>query len=160
MNTMTGGRIGRVRDYIGSQTFMLTYGDGLADVDLKELVAFHRSHRKKATLTAVQTFGRFGALELSGEKQVNAFIEKPKGDNYWINGGFFILEPSIFDYITEGDSTVWEKTPLERLAADGELCAYKHHGFWKPMDHLRDKIELDEMWNGGQAPWKLWRDDA
>lgn len=160
LNTMTGGRIRRVKDYIGDEPFMLTYGDGLSDVNLKTLVSFHQSHHKKATLTAVQTFGRFGALDLAGEMSVKTFIEKPKGDNYWINGGFFVLEPSIFPYITQGDSTIWEKAPLERLALDGELCAYKHHGFWKPMDHLRDKIELDEMWNSGNAPWKLWRDDA
>lgn len=154
LNTMTGGRIKRIQPYIGNKTFMLTYGDGVGNVNIEELLQFHKSHGKYATLTAVQPSGRFGVLELTGN-QVIRFEEKPKGDGAWINGGFFVLEPQIFDYI-EGDETVWEKEPLEKLAKDGQLMAYKHRGFWKPMDTLRDKRELEMLWQSGNPPWKIW----
>jgi glucose-1-phosphate cytidylyltransferase len=153
--TMTGGRVKRVREYIGNEPFLLTYGDGVADVDLKELVAFHRSHGKLATVTSTQPGGRFGALELGGSDQVLGFREKPKGDGAWINAGFFVMEPEVFDYI-DGDETVLEKEPLERLAAGGNLFAFKHGGFWHPMDSIRDKNLLEEFWKGGNAPWKVW----
>ncbi|MCX7738951.1 MAG: glucose-1-phosphate cytidylyltransferase [Hydrogenothermaceae bacterium] len=154
LNTMTGGRIKRVKDYIGNETFMLTYGDGVGDINIVKLLEFHKSHGKYATLTAVQPSGRFGALDLEGDFVKN-FQEKPRGDGSWVNGGFFVLEPEIFDYI-DGDETIWERDPLEKLAIDGQLVAYKHTGFWKPMDTLRDKRELENLWNSGNAPWKIW----
>ncbi len=152
--SMTGGRVKRVAPYLDG-TFMLTYGDGVANVDIRALVDFHRRHGKAATVTSTQPSGRFGALNLDTGDNVLSFQEKPAGDGSWINGGFFVLEPSVLDYI-EGDGTVFEKEPLEGLARDGSLVAYKHHGFWQPMDTLRDKVHLEELWNGGQAPWKLW----
>jgi len=155
IHTMTGGRVKRVQPFVGGETFMLTYGDGVADVDLRNLVAFHRSHGKLVTVTAVQPGGRFGALELSERGEVLAFQEKPKGDDAWINAGFFVMEPGVFDYI-EGDETVLEREPLERLAADGQLAAYLHRGFWQPMDTVRDKNLLESLWQSGKAPWKLW----
>jgi len=155
-NTMTGGRIKRIRDYVGNETFCCTYGDGVSDVDIGRLIAFHHEQGTLATLTAVQPPGRFGVIQLSEERtKVDLFHEKPKGDGAWINSGFFVLEPGIFDYI-EGDDTVWEQEPLRCLAADGQLSAYKHEGFWHPMDTLRDKIVLEEMWQKG-APWKVWQ---
>lgn len=156
LNTMTGGRIKRIKDYIGNETFMLTYGDGVGNLNIKELLDFHKKHGKYATLTAVQPSGRFGALDLE-DIQVKAFKEKPRGDGAWINGGFFVLEPQIFEYI-EGDETIWEKDPLENLAKDEQLMAYKHTGFWKPMDTLRDKRELEVLWQSGNPPWKVWED--
>ena len=156
LNTMTGGRIKRVQKYIGNDTFMLTYGDGVANINIKELLEFHKKHGKFATVTAVQPSGRFGALDLD-ENKVKAFKEKPKGDGAWINGGFFVLEPQIFDYI-KGDETIWERDPLENLAKDGQLMAYRHTGFWKPMDTLRDKRELESLWQSGNPPWKVWDD--
>ncbi len=154
-NTMTGGRIKRVRDYVGDETFCCTYGDGVSDVDIGKLIAFHRAQKTLATLTAVQPPGRFGVIQLSAaQTKVDTFNEKPKGDGAWVNSGFFVLEPGIFDYI-EGDTTVWEQEPLRRLAEDGELSAYKHEGFWHPMDTLRDKVVLEELWQQG-APWKVW----
>jgi glucose-1-phosphate cytidylyltransferase len=156
LDTMTGGRIKRAEKYLNSGTFMLTYGDGLSDIDLNKLAAFHKTHRKSLTMTAVQPEGRFGAMDLDENHKVNHFMEKPKGDGSWINGGFFVCEPSIFQYIDKGDSTIWERTPLEAMAQDGELFAYKHFGFWKPMDMLRDKIQLEELWTKGKAPWKVW----
>src|SRR5450759_2025593 len=153
--TMTGGRIKRVRDYIGDETFMLTYGDGVADVDLTELVAFHRAHGKRATVTAVQPAGRFGAMELGEGDVVRRFQEKPEGEGGWINGGFFVLEPSVLDLV-DGDDVMWEREPIEELATAGELLAYKHRGFWQPMDTLRDKQHLDALWTAGAAPWKTW----
>jgi glucose-1-phosphate cytidylyltransferase len=156
LNTMTGGRIKRIKPFVENQTFMLTYGDGVGNIDIKKLLEFHKSHGKYATLTAVQPSGRFGALHLEGDK-VKEFEEKPKGDGAWVNGGFFVLEPQIFDYI-EGDETIWEKEPLENLAKDGQLMAYKHTGFWKPMDTLRDKRELELLWQSGNPPWKIWED--
>jgi len=153
--SMTGGRVKRVAPYVGSETFMLTYGDGVANVDLAGLVAFHRSHGKLATVTSTQPSGRFGALDISAGGTVTAFQEKPAGDGSWINGGFFVLEPQIFERIA-GDSTIFEKDPLEGLARDGELMAFKHSGFWQPMDTLRDKQHLEELWDGGNTPWKVW----
>ncbi len=158
--TQTGGRILRAKKYLEGGTFMLTYGDGVADINIKELIEFHKKHGKYATVTAVQPSGRFGALELDESNNVIRFKEKPKGDGAWINGGFFVLEPEIFDYINKGDETYWERDPLENLAKDGQLVAYKHYGFWKPMDMLRDKKELEELWNSGKAPWKIWDDDV
>jgi len=156
LHTMTGGRIKRVQRYIGNETFMLTYGDGVANIDIRELVGFHKKHGKYATITSVQPAGRFGALNLDNFDTVLAFLEKPKGDNAWVNGGFFILEPEIFDYI-QGDDTLWEREPLAQLAQNGQLVAYKHYDFWKCMDTLRDKYELEEMWKADTAKWKIWQ---
>jgi glucose-1-phosphate cytidylyltransferase len=136
---------------------MLTYGDGVSDINIKELVDFHKEKGKLATVTAVKpSAGRFGAIDLSDEYYVQSFTEKPKSDGMWINGGFFVLESNIFNYIIEGDLTIWERTPLEKLAHDNQLIAYKHSGFWRPMDTLRDRIELDTMWNSNKANWKIW----
>lgn len=154
LHTMTGGRIKRVRDYIGNESFMMTYGDGVGDVDIKGLVAYHKSHGRKATLTAVGIDQRFGVLGLEDDA-VSEFREKSESDISRINGGFMVLEPSVFDYI-EGDSTVFEKKPLETLAKEGELKAFFHNGFWKPMDTQREKVQLEEMWASGKAPWKVW----
>jgi glucose-1-phosphate cytidylyltransferase len=154
--SMTGGRIKRVKDYIGQETFCLTYGDGVTDLNIKELIAFHQSQKTLATLTAVQSPGRFGAFTLDKEQQkIFTFKEKPKGDGAWINGGFFVLEPGVIDYI-DSDLTVWEKEPLERLAKEGMLSAYRHQGFWQNMDTLRDKMYLEELWAGPQPLWKTW----
>ena len=154
--TQTGGRIKRVASYIGNETFMLTYGDGVGDINIRELLKFHRSHGRLATVTAVQPLGRFGALVLNGGNEVLSFQEKPKGDRAWINGGFFVLEPGIFEYI-EGDHMPWEDKPLRTLAAEGQLMAYKHFGFWHCMDTLRDKQYLEKLWNSGKAPWRVWK---
>ena len=153
--TMTGGRIKRVSRYLEGQPFMLTYGDGVADVNISELLAYHTAHGKQATVTSIQPPGRFGALDLDNSNQVHGFQEKPKGDGSWMNGGFFILEPGILERIA-GDATVFEKEPLESLARDSQLVAYKHAGFWQPMDTLRDKNHLEDLWAGGTAPWKMW----
>ncbi len=153
--TMTGGRIKRVKDYVGDKTFCLTYGDGVGNVDIQKLVDFHRSHKNLATLTAVQPPGRFGALELKGSS-VLRFLEKPHGDGAWINGGFFVLEPQVLDLIP-GDETIWEREPLAQLSQQGSLRAYFHEGFWQPMDTLRDKNHLEELWSSGKAPWKMWK---
>ena len=155
LNTMTGGRIKRIEKYLDNQTFMLTYGDGVANINIENLLKFHMDHGKSATLTSVQPLGRFGALEIDHNSNVSNFTEKPMGDGSWINGGFFVCEPSIFDEI-EDDKTIWERKPLEHLAESGDLVAYRHYGFWRPMDTLRDKIDLEEMWNSGDAKWKLW----
>jgi len=155
-NTMTGGRVKRVKEFIGNETFCLTYGDGVSDVDITGSVKFHKAHGKLATLTAVQPSGRFGAFTLHAESStVDSFHEKPKGDGAWVNGGFFVLEPNVLDHI-DGDSTVWEREPMERLSEQGQLRAWKHAGFWQPMDTLRDKMLLDELWAKGSAPWKIW----
>ena len=154
LTTNTGGRIKRLAPYVGRETFMLTWGDGVSDVNLHDLLAFHRSHGKLATLTAVRPPARFGHLDLDGD-QICEFSEKPQTKEGWINGAFFVLEPEIFDYI-DGDDTQWEKAPLERLARDGQLMAYKHDGFWQCMDTLRDKHRLEALWAGGNAPWKTW----
>lgn len=152
--TMTGGRLRRVRDYLGSDPFCFTYGDGVGDVNIKELVGFHRREGRKATLTGVRPPGRYGALEIEGAR-VEKFQEKPEGDGSWINGGFFVLEPSVIDLIAD-DATIWERTPLESLASTKQLSVYRHGGFWQPMDTLRDKMHLEELWASGKAPWKLW----
>jgi glucose-1-phosphate cytidylyltransferase len=155
-NTMTGGRLKRVGEYIGDETFCMTYGDGVSNVNIRELIAFHREQGAKATLTATHPPGRFGAFSLkAGEAKIDSFMEKPDGDGAWINGGFFVLEPSVLDLI-DGDSTVWEREPLEQLAQRGELAAFRHDGFWQPMDTLRDKNHLEELWATGAAPWKTW----
>ncbi|EJL6645129.1 glucose-1-phosphate cytidylyltransferase, partial [Vibrio cholerae] len=155
LHSMTGGRVKRAQEIIGDQPFMLTYGDGVSDVNITELVDFHKSHGKAITMTAVQPDGRFGAIEIEGDK-ITQFLEKPKGDGSWINGGFFVCQPEVFDYITEGDGTVFEQAPLQKLAENGELYSYKHHGFWKCMDTLKDKIDLDEMLKNNKAKWKSW----
>lgn len=153
--TMTGGRLKRVYDYVkNEECFCMTYGDGVSDVNVTKLVAFHKSLNVKATLTAVFPPGRFGALNIEGEK-VNSFREKPQGDGSLINGGFFVLSPKVMDYIID-DQTTWEREPMEKLADNGELAAFQHHGFWRPMDTLRDKNYLEELWNDGSAPWKTW----
>jgi glucose-1-phosphate cytidylyltransferase len=152
--TQTGGRLKRVRDYLGDEDFCFTYGDGLADVNIAELVNFHRAQGTLATLTAAQPPGRFGSLTLAATK-VNRFIEKPEGDGAWINAGFFVLSPRVIDYVV-GDDTPWEREPLERLAAEGQLSAWRHRGFFQPMDALRDKNLLDQLWASGKAPWKTW----
>ena len=155
-NSMTGGRLRRVRHSLGDETFCFTYGDGLANVNLEELIAFHRAEGREATMTVVQPAGRFGAVTLrEGQTQVEHFMEKPDGDGSWINGGFFVLEPSVIDRI-DSDATVWEQEPLRSLAQDGQLSAYRHSGFWQPMDTLRDKVVLEDLWESGEAPWKLW----
>lgn len=153
-HTQTGGRIKRIADYV-QEDFCMTYGDGVGSVDIGAAIDFHRKHGKMATMTAVQPPGRFGALEFDGTN-IKSFIEKPQGDGGWINGGFFVLNPKVINLI-EGDETLWEKQPLERLAKRGELEAYFHHGFWQPMDTLRDKNHLEELWASGKAPWKLWK---
>ncbi len=153
-STMTGGRLKRVSKYLNSETFCFTYGDGLADIDIKKLIEFHKKSNIKATLTAVQPPGRFGSLEFERGK-VCSFQEKPKGDKSWINGGFFVLEPDVLNYIDD-DSSIWEQTPLKKLAKEGELAAYHHEGFWQPMDTLRDKNTLESLWNAGKAPWRCW----
>ena len=155
VETMTGGRVKRIASHVGDETFMLTYGDGVGDVNIAELVEFHRKNGKLATVTTTQPSGRFGALNINAIDEVISFQEKPAGDGSWINGGFFVLEPSVFERIA-GDSTLFEKEPLEGLARDSQLVAYKHHGFWQPMDTLRDKTHLEELWNSGRAPWKVW----
>jgi glucose-1-phosphate cytidylyltransferase len=154
-DTMTGGRLRRVREYLDTEPFCFTYGDGVGDIDLAGLITFHGKHGGLATVTAVQPPGRFGSLGLSGERIVG-FEEKPEGDGgRWINGGFFVLSPKVIDYI-EGDATIWERGPMEALARKGELRAYFHRGFWQPMDTLRDKNHLEDLWNSGSAPWKAW----
>jgi glucose-1-phosphate cytidylyltransferase len=153
--TMTGGRVKRVREYLDNAPFMLTYGDGVGNVDIGELVRFHQSHGKLATLTSTQPSGKFGALGIEPGDQVTSFLEKPRGDGSWINAGFFVLQPEVLDLIEE-DSTVFEKEPLETLANTGQLMAFKHSDFWQPMDTLRDKNHLEELWKDGSAPWKVW----
>ena len=155
LHTMTGGRLKRIQKYVGDETFMMTYGDGVSDIDLDALLEFHRAHGKAATLTAIQPGGRFGVLDIDDNQTVRQFSEKAKEDGGWINAGFMVLEPEVFNYI-EGDDTFFEKEPLENLALGGKLAAYRHGGFWKCMDTMRDKGMLDELWNNGQAPWKRW----
>jgi len=156
MSTQTGGRIKRLQPFVGNDTFMLTWGDGLSNVNLDDLLAFHRSHGKLATMTAVRPTARFGHLEMDGDRVIE-FSEKPQTREGWINGAFFVLDPGIFDYI-EGDSTHWEMEPLERLAADGQLMAYRHTSFWQCMDTLREKMYLESLWQSGNAPWKIWEE--
>jgi len=157
-DTMTGGRLARVASYIEGETFCFTYGDGVANVNIPALIAFHRDHGKKATMTAVQPPGRFGAVRFSDAdvRMVSDFQEKPEGDGAWINGGFFVLEPAALASVYGGDSVVWEQGPLQSLASEGQLGAYRHRGFWLPMDTLRDKVQLESLWQSGAAPWKVW----
>lgn len=157
LETKTAGRLKRVQQYIGNEDFMLTYGDGVADIDLKALFEFHQAHGKIATVTAVQPEARFGGMELDENGTVLTFKEKPKGDGRWVNGGFFVLKPEVFQYL-EGDmdQVMWEDAPLERLSGDHQLSAFKHYGFWKPMDAIRDKLELENLWQLNQAKWKVW----
>jgi len=152
--TKTGGRLKRVREYLDDEDFCFTYGDGVGNVDITSLVRFHQEQKTLATVTAVQPPGRFGSLDLE-QNRIVKFIEKPLGDSTWVSGGFFVLSPKVLDYI-EGDETVWEKAPLEHLASEGQLAAFRHQGFWKPMDTLRDKVLLEELWNTGNASWKIW----
>jgi glucose-1-phosphate cytidylyltransferase len=154
LDTLTGGRLLRLRTWLQGGTFMLTYGDGLSNVDLRRLVAFHRAHGKAATVTAVRPPARFGSLHIEGERVIR-FSEKAQSEEGWINGGFFVLEPGVLSYL-EGDQTTLEREPLERLAADGQLMAFRHEGFWQPMDTLRDKLHLESLWASGAAPWKVW----
>jgi glucose-1-phosphate cytidylyltransferase len=154
-DTMTGGRIRRIREHLGDTAFCLTYGDGVGDINITELLEFHRAHGYKATVTATQPPGRFGALRIGAGSEVSGFDEKPVGDGGWINGGFFVLEPEVCDLI-EGDATTWEQEPMRALAGAGELRAYRHHGFWQPMDTLRDKQHLEALWRSGRAPWRTW----
>ncbi|HEU5138141.1 MAG TPA: glucose-1-phosphate cytidylyltransferase [Steroidobacteraceae bacterium] len=154
LETQTGGRLLRVREHLDNQRFCLTYGDGVSDINIKELVAFHESQRRLATVTAVHPSARFGAIEID-DKRVSSFFEKPKGDGRWINGGFFVLEPGVFDYLGS-DRDIWEQEPLRKLTGDGQLSAYRHEGFWSAMDTLRDKVYLDSLWASNNAPWKLW----
>jgi glucose-1-phosphate cytidylyltransferase len=156
LNSMTGGRIKRAKKFIGNETFMLTYGDGISDVDIKKLYEFHKKNKTKATMTAIQPAGRFGALDIDSNI-VNEFVEKPLGDGNWINGGFMVCEPDVLDLI-ESDQTIFEQQTLQILAKNGELSAYKHNGFWQCMDTLRDKIALNELWNNNKAKWKIWND--
>ena len=156
LNSMTGARIKKARKIVGDNAFMLTYGDGVANIKIDDLLKFHSSHKKIVTMTSAQPDGRFGALEISDQDQVLQFKEKPKGDGSWINAGFFVCEPEVFDYIDDDESTVFEQEPLMRLAQDGEIFTYKHHGFWMPMDTLRDKNKLNEMWQENKAEWKIW----
>jgi glucose-1-phosphate cytidylyltransferase len=157
LETMTGGRIKRAQSYVGKEPFMLTYGDGVADVNISKLLQAHEESRKLVTLTAIQPGGKWGALGIEKDNTISNFVEKPVGDGAWINGGFFVCESKAFDYIAEDDaSVVWEREPLQNLAKDGQLHAYKHSGFWHPMDMLKDKNELDGLWTNGKAPWKVW----
>lgn len=154
--SMTGGRIKRIQPYINNEPFMLTYGDGVGNINIQDLVNYHITHGKLCTVTSVQPQGRFGALNILENSTVHSFMEKPRGDGLWINGGFFVCEPAIFDYINDGDKTIWEQKPMEGIANSGQMNAYKHTGFWRPMDTLKDKHDLNEMWDNGKAPWKNW----
>jgi glucose-1-phosphate cytidylyltransferase len=158
LNTRTAGRLKRIREHLGNEDFMLTYGDGVADIDLRRLLDFHHSHDRTATVTAIQPTGRYGVMQINKDSSVNVFKEKVKEDENWINGGFFVLRPSVFDFLpANADEIMWEDSPLQLLAGKDQLRAYQHHGFWKCMDALRDKFELEEMWNSGHAKWKIWK---
>ena len=156
MNTMTGGRIKRAQKYIGNETFLLTYGDGVSDVDIIQSIKFHKLNGKTVTMTAIQPEARFGNLDIDEHQNIKKFIEKPKTEAGWINGGFFVCEPEIFDYISEDESCIFEQDPLQNLALDGKMNAYKHYGFWQPMDTLRDNQKLNTLWKEKRAPWKVW----
>ncbi len=156
LNTMTGGRIKKAKKVIGNETFMLTYGDGVGNIEIGKLLEFHKNHGKTITMTSAQPDGRFGALDIDKNNQVREFKEKPKGDGSWINAGFFVCEPKVFDYIIDGDDVVFEQEPLQNLAKDGEIYTYKHNGFWMPMDTLRDKMKLNDMCKKNNAPWIIW----
>jgi glucose-1-phosphate cytidylyltransferase len=155
-DSMTGGRIKRIQPYINNEPFMLTYGDGVGTIDIQQLVKYHKQHGKLCTVTSVQPQGRFGALNILEDSTVHSFMEKPKGDGSWINGGYFVCQPEVFDYIKDGDNTIWEQGPMEDIAQDGQMNAFKHNGFWRPMDTLKDKHDLNEMWTENKAPWKIW----
>jgi len=155
-HSMTGARIRRIAKHVQGETFMLTYGDGVGNIDIQELLTAHRASGKHCTVTAVQPSGRFGSLDIQSDGLVSSFLEKPKGDGAWINGGFFVCEPEIFNYLSDDEKCSWEQKPLEQLAYDGQLNAFNHHGFWKPMDTLRDRLELEKEWATGKAPWKTW----
>lgn len=158
LNTMTGGRIKRIQKYIGNTPFLMTYGDGVADINIAETIAEHQRSGCKISLTSYKPHGKFGALDIDPTGTVRSFLEKPDGDGNWVNAGYFVCEPEVFDYIPDNDDTViFERKPLEQLASDRKMHAYKHHGFWKPMDTLRDNVELNEMWESGKAPWKVWK---
>lgn len=156
LETMTGSRLKKIQKYIGDKTFMMTYGDGVANINIDKLLFSHKKSKKSATLTAVQTAGRFGLLDIEKNNRINSFLEKPKGEGSWINAGFFVLEPDVFKYIKDGNSVIWEKKPLENLAKERQLNAYRHRGFWGCIDTLRDKVELERIWQNGNAPWKVW----
>lgn len=156
LNTMTGGRVKRVQEYIGNEPFLLTYGDGVADLDIRDTITKHREGGKAISMTVFQPSGKFGAVDIAPDGVVRSFQEKPAGDGAWINAGYFVCEPEVFDYIRQGDSTIFEREPLEMLARDGKMDAYRHTGFWKPMDTMRDNTELNQMWDAGKAPWKVW----
>lgn len=156
LETMTGGRIKRIQKYVGNEPFLLTYGDGVTDLNIADTIKYHQETGKILTVTAYKPQGKFGALNLDEIGNVTSFTEKPAGDGSWINAGYFVCEPKVFDYITEGDFTIFEKAPLENIAKDGGMNSFKHEGFWKPMDILRDNKELNEMWDSGKAPWKVW----
>jgi glucose-1-phosphate cytidylyltransferase len=155
LQTMTGGRIKRIKDYVCEEPFMLTYGDGVCDVNLNDLVSFHNAHKRLATLTAIQPGGRYGTIEIANNKEVSCFTEKRKEDGGWVNGGFMVLNPAVIDYIDD-DRTIFERSPLEKLSQEGQLMAYSHGGFWQCMDTMRDKVMLEELWGNGTAPWKVW----
>ena len=159
LNTMTGGRIKQIMPYVDGKPFMLTYGDGVSNVNILELLNYHKSHGKLVTLTAAQPSGKFGSLNLDEENRVISFLEKPKGDGGWVNAGFFVMQPELFNYI-DGDDIVLEREPLEKLSGEGELIAYKHSGFWQPMDTLRDKNFLEDLWQSGKAPWRAWNSNS
>ena len=156
LNTMTGGRIKRIQKYVGDEQFLLTYGDGVADINILETIKFHEKSGCLLTLTSYKPKGKFGALQIDSNNKVSSFMEKPDGDGKWINAGYFVCESKVFDYIKDGDSTIFEQKPLEQIAQEGNMQAYKHTGFWKPMDTLRDNVELNEMWDNRTAPWKKW----
>jgi glucose-1-phosphate cytidylyltransferase len=156
LETMTGGRVKRIQKYTDGKPFMLTYGDGVGEINIPDLVDFHKKNKRYLTVTAVQPSGRFGALNINAANEVNSFMEKPKGDGAWINGGFFVCEQEVFNYI-DGDTTIFEREPMEKIALDNQMMAFKHAGFWRPMDTLRDKNELIELWDKGQAKWKVWK---
>ena len=157
-NTMTGGRIGKAREQVGEEPFFLTYGDGLADINIKDTLEFHKAHKKAITMTAIQPPNRYGVLNIDNTSLVSDFLEKPEGDDSWINGGFFVCQPKVFDYIANDDTTIFEQEPLMNLVKDKELFAYKHKGFWQCMDTLRDKTYLESLWDQGNPPWKIWKD--
>ena len=156
LHTMTGGRIKKAQDFIGEEPFMMTYGDGVSNININELIKFHKTHGQAVTMSSVQPDGRFGALNINNENRIKEFREKPKGDGNWINAGFFVCNSEVFDYIDSDEGMVFEEAPLQRLAQDGKLYTYKHTGFWKPMDSLKDKSDLNKLWNDGEAPWKVW----
>ena len=156
LNTMTGGRIKRIQEYIGNEPFLLTYGDGVSDINITETIQMHHASGKLISMTVYRPSGKFGAVDINSDGLVKTFQEKPAGDNAWINAGYFVCEPGVFDYIGSDDSIIFERGPLENLAKEGQMISYKHDGFWKPMDTMRDCSELNEMWNDNSAPWKIW----